>query len=128
MKTLFSLSLALYAAFGPLCPALFAETAQARMPEAVASVDHAHGQDHPAEPLQCLLTMAHEDCGNEQHCTLGERVDSAGAAEIREIPAACFVVVHDAAETAETDAAEGTSIPIARPPPLAPIATVVLRR
>ncbi|GEM_PF-4868672 len=122
MRFTLLVTLGLYATLGSLCPMhMEAATLQRESHIAVrTAMDHAavmHGES----------AAAHTDCGEEDHCTLGERVDGAHSYAAEETSVVCMDVA--ASDTAivvpwfeEERMRKGE-----RPPPLPALTTVVLR-
>jgi hypothetical protein len=129
MKLLLSLAIGIYAALGPLCPMQLA-AASATMDEGPmmsmeSSVHDTHAHD---TDLQCVAFEYASSCGDSEHCQLADTVDSAGVVAAQEVPATCFAGVMTIPIDMVAHAEDYSIVSMDRPPPLAVLATVVLRQ
>ena len=126
MRSFLIVTLGLYAALGPLCPMQLAAASAAMSDAPMMSVASSmHDIDAHDVDLQCTAVQHQSSCGESEHCTLGETVDSAGADTVQEVPATCFVNVTVLPLDTISQQAIISTQSMNRPPPLSLLATVV---
>lgn len=127
MKIFLLFTLGFYTALGSLCPmqleaATFARESHMPMMSAVQSDVMEHMESSHAD------RSSHADCGEEDHCQLGESVDSVQIVEVQELPVVCFACMVYSGDGTSSSVKAETLVEEDRPPPLSIFTTVVLRQ